>query len=277
MKKLVIILLTVLINTLTLYSQETIILKGSDTMFYLAQKWAEKYMEKNSDVTIQVIGGGSGNGIISLINGTVDLCTSSRPMTISEREELKVRYKSLGVEIKTARDGLSFYLNKNNPVKELTLEQVKNIYTGKIINWKEVGGENARIILYGRENTSGTYVYLKEHLLDDKEYSISMHSLLGTSAVAAAVERDKNAIGFGGVAYAKGVKFVALKKDNNSIAYLPVEESMKNNQYPLARYLYIYAHNKLTGNYKKFIDWILSEEGQRVVKDCDYFELEKND
>lgn len=264
-------LVLLLVNSI--FPQELITVKGSDTMFILAQKWAEKYMNKDKNVVIQMIGGGSNNGITSLINGTIDLCNSSRPMFPSEREELKTRFKSLGVEIKVAQDGLSLYLNKKNPVKELTIEQVRLIYLGKITNWKEVGGDDSRIILYGRENSSGTYVYFKEKILNDNDYSLTMHSLLGTAAVASAVERDINAIGFGGVAYAKGVKFAAIKKDENSKAYLPDYESMKAGNYPFARYLYMYAQKRLTGKMKEYVDWILSPEGQKIISEVGYFPL----
>ena len=124
-------------------SQNVITVKGSDTMVNLAQIWAQKYMDKHPGVTIQVTGGGSGTGIAALINGTTDICNASRPMKPSEREKLKQRFNSLGVEIKAALDGLSIYLNKANGVKELTLDQLKQIYTGKVTNWKQVGGNDA--------------------------------------------------------------------------------------------------------------------------------------
>lgn len=254
------------------FATDTVItVKGSDTLVILAQRWAEVYMSKNSGVTIQVTGGGSGVGIAALINGTTDLCNSSRPMKPSEREKLKLRYNSLGVEIKVAKDGLSLYENESNSVKELSLDQIKSIYTGKITNWKDVGGANAKIIVYGRENSSGTYVYFKDNVLGGADFTSTMQSMPGTAAVVNAVAKDKNAIGFGGAAYAKGIKFIKVKKDDNSPAFEPIAENVKSGDYPISRYLYIYTKSKPTGAIKEYIDWILSSEGQQIVTKVGYF------
>jgi len=252
-------------------SKKIITVKGSDTMVILAQRWAEKYMQTHKDISIQVTGGGSGTGIAALINGTTDICNSSREIKDSERQLLKQKFNSFGVEIRVAIDGLSVYLNQTNPVKELTMQQIRDIYLGKITNWKEVGGNNAKIIVYGRENNSGTYVFFKEHVLDGADYVSSMQSLPGTAAVANAVSKDKNAIGYGGAAYAKGIKDASIKKDKNSKAYLPKLESIKSGVYPLSRFLYLYTIKKPEGAVKEFIDWILSKEGQSIVSEVGYF------
>jgi phosphate transport system substrate-binding protein len=248
-----------------------ITMKGSDTMVILAQRWAEEYMAKNPDATIQVTGGGSGTGISALINGTTDICNASRPMKSSEREKLKQRYSTLGVEIKTAKDGIALYLNEANPVQELTLDQIKGIYTGTITNWKQLGGNDSKIILYGRENSSGTYVYFRDNVLKGQDYAGTMQTMPGTAAVVNAVTKDVNGIGYGGAAYAKGVRFLKVKLDASSPGYEPNEETVKTNQYPITRYLYMYTRNKPTGDLKKFIDWVLSDEGQEVVKKVGYF------
>ena len=140
-------------------------------MVILAQRWAEKYMATHPDVSIQVTGGGSGTGISALINGTTDICNASRKMKAAEREKLKQRFSSLGVEVPSARDGLAVYLNDGSPVSELTLDQVKEIYTGKLTNWKDVGGPDAKIVLYGRENNSGTYVYFRDNVLKGADFA----------------------------------------------------------------------------------------------------------
>lgn len=271
MKKLLVLILSSVMAFGFMYDNTVITVKGSDTMVILAQRWAEKYMEKHPGVTVQVTGGGSGVGIAALINGATDICNASRPMKQSERDKLKARYNTLGVEVKVAKDGISIYLNEKNPVKELTLEQIKQIYTGKISNWKQVGGNDARIIVYGRENSSGTYTYFKDNVLGGDDYSSTMQSLPGTAAVVNAVVKDANAIGFGGAAYAKGVKFVAVKKDASSPAYIPSEETIKNNSYPITRYLYMYLKTRPTGEIKEYIDWILSREGQDIVTKVGYF------
>ncbi|MFH1196434.1 MAG: phosphate ABC transporter substrate-binding protein [bacterium] len=250
---------------------KVITVKGSDTLVILAQRWAEKYMNQNNNVTIQVTGGGSGVGIAALINGTTDIANASRPMKPSEREKLKQRYNTLGVEVKVAKDGLSLYLNEKNPVKELSIQQIKDIYTSKITNWKDVGGKDAKIIVYGRENSSGTYVYFKDNVLGGADFTASMQSMPGTAAVVNAVVKDANAIGFGGAAYAKGIKYAGVKKDANSKAFLPTEENIKNGDYPITRYLFMYLRNKPTGEIKEYVDWILSPEGQKIVTEVGYF------
>jgi len=252
---------------------ETITVKGSDTMVILAQRWAELYMLKHPDVTIQVTGGGSGTGISALINGTTDICNSSRPMKQSERDKLKQRYNTLGVEIKSARDGLAVYVNESNPVKELTLAQIKAIYTGKITNWKELGGPDAKIILYSRENNSGTYVYFKDNVLEGEDYAAATQSMPGTAAVVNAVAKDKFGIGYGGAAYGKGIRFVKVKKDVKSAGFEPTPENVKSGNYPISRYLYLYTRSRPSGALKQYIDWILSDEGQQIVSKVGYFPI----
>lgn len=251
----------------------TISIKGSDTMVILAQRWAEEYMKKHSDVSIQVTGGGSGTGISALINGTTNICTSSRPMTLSERDKLKQRYSSLGCEVKTSKDGVSLYVNESNSVNELTLQQIKDIYTGIVTNWKEVGGNDSKIILYGRENSSGTYAYFRDFVLKGQDYAGATQSMPGTGAVVNAISRDINGIGYGGAAYGKGIKFVKVKKDANTPGYEPNAENIKAGVYPVTRYLYFYLRNKPTGEMKDFIDWVLSDEGQSVVVKVGYFPI----
>lgn len=250
--------------------QSKITVKGSDTMVILAQKWAELYMKKNPAVTIQVTGGGSGVGITALINGTTDICNSSRPMKQTEIEKLKARYNTLGVQVPCAKDGITIFLNEANKVQELTLKQLSDIYQGKIRNWKEVGGNDAEIRMYGRENSSGTYTYFHDEVVK-ADYAASVQSLPGTAAVVNAVKKDVNGIGYGGAAYAVGVKHAKVKKDANSPAFLPTAESVGKGEYPITRYLYMYLRNRPTGETKKYIDWILSQEGQMVVTEVGYF------
>jgi len=271
MKKIFAVLTIAALSFGFVMNQEVITVKGSDTMVNMAQVWAARYMEKHPEVKIQVTGGGSGTGISALIGGSTDICNASRPMKASEREKLKQRFNSTGVEIKAALDGLSIYLNKSNSVKELTLEQIKSIYTGKITNWKQVGGNDAKIIVYGRENSSGTYTYLKDNVLGGDDYTSNMQSLPGTAAVVNAVAKDKNAIGFGGAGYAKDIKDALVKKDANSPAYAPTAENIKSNKYPITRYLYMYVKSRPTGALKEYIDWILSSEGQKIVVESGYF------
>jgi len=265
------LILILMSTTLIGFSQEKkITVKGSDTMVILAQKWAELYMKNNPTVSIQVTGGGSGIGITSLINGTTDICNSSRPMKTTEIEKLKSRYNTLGVQIPCAKDGITIFLNEKNKVEELTIKQLSDIYQGKIKNWKEVGGDDALITVYGRENSSGTYVYFHDEVVKG-DYAASVQTLPGTAAVVNAVKKDANGIGYGGAAYAVGVKHAKVKKDVKSTAYLPTPESIGKGEYPITRYLYMYLKSKPTGEIKKYIDWILSPEGQMIVQDVGYF------
>ena len=261
--------IVILATALTL-PQAKITVKGSDTMVILAQKWAELYMKDNKSAVIQVTGGGSGVGITALINGTTDIADASRPMKSTEIEKLKSRYNTLGVEIPCAKDGVTIYLNGANKVKELTLQQLSDIYTAKVKNWKDVGGDDAPIRLYGRENSSGTYVFFHDEVVK-ADYASSVQSLPGTAAVVNAVKKDVNGIGYGGAAYASGVKVAFVKKDANSPGYQANAETIAKNQYPIARYLYMYLRNRPTGETKKYIDWILSPEGQRIVTEVGYF------
>ncbi len=264
-------IVAVAIGSIAATKSTTITVKGSDTMVILAQRWAEKYMASHPGTVIQVTGGGSGTGISALINGTTDICNASRPMKSAEREKLKERYASLGVEIKSAKDGITLFAHEACPVSELTLEQIKGIYTGKVTNWNQVGGPDQKIVVYGRENSSGTYVYFRDFVLGGKDYTPSMQSLPGTAAVVNAVSKDKASIGYGGAAYAKGVKHVKVKKDAASPAYNATAETVAKNQYPITRYLYMYTKSMPTGATKAYIDWVLSPEGQAIVSQVGYF------
>jgi phosphate transport system substrate-binding protein len=271
-KILPIMLILAIMASVTAFSQAKITVKGSDTMVILAQKWAELYMKNNPSASVQVTGGGSGIGITALINGTTDICNASRPMKQTEIEKLKARYNTLGVEIPCAKDGVTIFLNEANKVNELTLQQLSDIYTGKVKNWKEVGGNNTEIRLYGRENSSGTYTYFHDEVVK-ADYAPNTQSLPGTAAVVNAVKKDVNGIGYGGAAYAIGVKNASVKKDANSKAFLPSKESIAKGEYPITRYLYMYLRNRPTGETKKYIDWILGVEGQRVVAEVGYFPI----
>jgi phosphate transport system substrate-binding protein len=257
----------------TAASAGSVTIKGSDTMVLLGQRWAEQYMAKVPGTAIQVTGGGSGTGISALINGTTDICQASRAMSEAEKNNLRERYKTPGEEIPVARDGLSVYVNAANSVKELNMDQLRLIFTGKVTNWKEVGGKDAKIILYSRENSSGTYVFFKEHVLKNADYAQRAQSMPGTAAVVNAVSKEKNGIGYGGAAYAKGIRVLNIKKDSESPAVEPNLANVQNGSYPLSRPLYFYIRNKATGDIKAFIDWVLSAEGQEIVTKVGYFPI----
>jgi phosphate transport system substrate-binding protein len=252
---------------------QSITLKGSDTMVLLGQRWAEVYMEKNPGVRIQVTGGGSGTGIAALINGTTDICESSRPMKDKEKADIQAKRGKAVLEIPVAVDGLAVYLHETNPVTELSLDQLKQIYTGKITNWKQLGGKDAKIVLYSRENNSGTYAYFKEHVLGNQDFHPSAQTLPGTAAVTNAVSKDPRAIGYGGIAYAKGIRHAQIKKDPNSPAIEPSMENVLSGEYPISRNLYWYLAGEPTGEIKRLVDWVLGLEGQQIVQAVGYFPL----
>ncbi len=254
-----------------------ITVKGSDTLVVLAQKWAETYMSKNADTKVQVTGGGTGTGFAALQNKTTDLCNASRKIKAAEITTCIKAFGKRPTEYKVCLDGLSVYVSADNPVKELTVAQVADIFNGKTKNWKEVGGPDAPITVYSRENSSGTYEFFKENVLQGKDFASSAQTMPGTAAVLQAVAKDKNGIGYGGAAYGAGAKHLKVKKDDASPAVEPTEENVIKGTYPIWRYLYVYVNPALDkGDIAKYLTWIRGDEGQKVVKDVGYFPLPKN-
>lgn len=256
-----------------LFAGPTVTIKGSDTMVILNQRWAELYMVGRSDVVIQVTGGGSGTGIAALLSGSTDICASSRPMKDKERAALKKLTGQNPVEISVAKDGIAVYLNDANPLTELTMDQVALIYRRKISNWRDVGGADQKIILYSRENNSGTYEFFKEHVLKKKDFTPYAQCLAGTASVANSVARDKRGIGYGGAAYAKGIRFCGIKPDAASPGIAPNEDNILSGRYPISRDLYFYLRGPAEGATKDFIAFVLSPEGQEIVSKVGYYPL----
>lgn len=247
-------------------------IKGSDTMVILGQRLAEDYMTKNPGAVVQVNGGGSGTGIAALINGTVDLATSSRVMKDDEKQKVKQNRGSEVVEQAVALDGLGVFVNTASPVKQLTIAQLRDIFQGKTKNWSAVGGPNEIIVLYGRESSSGTYDYFREHVLDKGDFAPQVQTLQGTAAIINAVGHDKNGIGYGGIAYAKDVKALAISKDG-SPAVAPSEPTVADGSYPLSRKLFFYYPRNAPERVTKFVQWTLTPEAQALVTEVGYFPL----
>lgn len=274
MKKLMWVLMAALLMSTVIIAGSSITIKGSDTLVRLGQRWAEEYMKKNPETVIQVSGGGSGTGIAALLNGATDICEASRDM--KEKEYKLAEQKGISpYRISVALDGIAVFLNESNKVTNLNFAQLKGIYTGAITNWKEVGGNDTRIIVYGRENNSGTYSFFKKKVLNKEDYSDYTQTLPGTAAVVNAVANDKNGIGYGGIAWAKGVKFAAVAKEEDSIYVIPSTESVSDGSYPISRDLYWFFNGKPTGELKKLVNWALSEEGQKLAEEIDYVPLSK--
>lgn len=266
---------TLLMIGVIAFAGSNITIKGSDTLVRLGQRWAEEYMKHNKDVVIQVSGGGSGTGIAALLNGATDICEASRDM--KEKEYKMAKEKNIEpYRVSVALDGIAVFLNEKNSVKELSFAQLKGIYTGAITNWKEIGGKDEQIILYGRENNSGTYSFFKEHVLNDEDYSEYTQTLPGTAAVVNAVSKDVNGIGYGGIAWAKGVVYAAVRENDTDKAVLPSVEAVSSGEYPISRDLYWFLNGAPTGELKKLVNWALSEDGQKVATEMDYIPLPKD-
>lgn len=253
-----------------------ITVKGSDTLVVLAQKWAETYMAKHPDTKIQVTGGGTGTGLAALQNKSTDLCNASRKIKPTEQATCIKAFGKRPTEYKVCLDGLSVYVSADNPVKELTVAQIADIFNGKTTNWKQVGGPDARITVYSRENSSGTYEFFKEHVLSGKDFAATAQTMPGTAAVLQAVAKDKHGIGYGGAAYGAGAKSLKVKKDEASPGVEPTEENVIKGLYPIWRYLYIYVNPALDkGDIASYLTWLRGDEGQQVVKNVGYFPLPK--
>lgn len=254
----------------------TVTIKGSDTMVLLGQRWAELYMHSKPGVTVQVTGGGSGTGIAALIDGSTNICQASRPMKDKEKADAKKKQNKDPKEIPVAMDGLSIYVHPSNRLDSITMDQLEGIYTGKITNWKDLGGDDATIVVYGRENNSGTYVFFKEHILNNKDFAPGVQTLSGTGTIVNTVSTDPKSIGYGGIAYGTGViKSLKVRKTAEADAIMPSLETVQNGTYPLARELYFYTLGEPTGAVKEFIDWVLSDEGQKVCDQVGYYPLRK--
>jgi phosphate transport system substrate-binding protein len=251
----------------------TVTIKGSDTMVILGQRWAETYMGQHPQVRIQVTGGGSGTGIAALINGGTDICEASRPMKDKEKEQVKARHGKDVKEMPVALDGIGIYVHQSNEIPFLTQAQLKAIYTGRLTNWKEVGGKGGKIVAYSRENNSGTYVFFKEHVLNNEDYAKEIQTLPGTAAIVNAVSKDPASIGYGGIAYASGIRAVPIKKDDASQATSPSLQTVRTNEYPLSRNLFFYTVGEPAGETKTFIEWVLSPEGQKICEAVGYYPL----
>jgi phosphate transport system substrate-binding protein len=241
-------------------------IKGSDTLLPLSQQEAESYMKKNKSASVTVTGGGSGVGISALLEGTTDIAQASRKVKFDERRKLQEKGHILK-EIIVAHDALAIIVHPSNKVTNLTREQLEGIFTGKITNWKEVGGADMKIVPYARETSSGTYEFFKESVLKNRNYMSGIMSMPATGAIVQSISQTKGGIGYIGLAYlTKSVKPVNVSYDKGNTYIEPSVENAKKAVYPVVRPLYYYYTAKTEAKVKSFIDFILSEEGQNIVK-----------
>jgi phosphate transport system substrate-binding protein len=248
---------------------EIIKIKGSDTMFGLTTALAEEFMKTHNYISVYVEGGGTKEGIDALIKGQVDIAIASRLPSGNETKLLADYYGSVGIFYLIAKDGIIIYLNKENKVANLSFIQLQNIFNGTITNWSEVGGNNSAITVINRPPSSGTHVYFKEHVLTDGNYTKNAVTKYTTQSVIKEVKNNVNAIGYGGFGFINDddVKYALV----NNIP--PTEENIRNDTYPLTRYLHFFTARTATGATKIFIDWVLSPEGQKIIKKLGFVPL----
>lgn len=260
-------------------SAQTIENKGSDTLVNLALAWAERYMELHPDVRLSVTGGGSGTGIAALINGTVDIANASRQMKPEEIEAAEANGIS-PVEFVVARDAIAVVVHPSNPVDRLTLQQISDIYTRQVTNWREVGGEDRPIVLLSRESNSGTYVYFLENVIrmgdEGSDLLFSPDTLLMPSSegISSEVRQNPNAIGYDGLGYVThDQKMIAVARDADAPYVLPSVETVNDGSYPIARPLYMYTAGEPTGQVKAYLEWV-RDEGQEIVPELGFVPLQ---
>jgi phosphate transport system substrate-binding protein len=259
---------------------ESIVIRGSDTEVNLVLRMAETYMDDDPDISIAVTGGGSGTGIASLINKRTDIANTSRAFT---EEELRLASER-GVDVRPivfAVDALCFIANENLPVEGLTLQQVREVYTGKTANWKDLGGNDAAISLYGRQGNSGTFLYIQKNILKD-DYSLKMKQMNGNSQIIEGVRNDQAGIGYVGIGYVvnekgelmKGIKVLSIQAAGQDAAVSPVyRENISNGSYKVVRPLYQYIDGKPEGKLLDFLQYELGSEGEKMILENGYFPI----
>ncbi len=240
-------------------------IKGSDTCLPLSQKEAESFMKKDSSTVISISSGGTSVGIAALINGSTDIADASRNIKLDETLKIKESGKTLQ-EVVVAYDALAVIVNKNNKLDQLTREQLEGIFTGNITNWKEVGGEDLKIVLYSRETSSGTYEFFKEHVLNKNNFAAFALLLPATGAIVKSVSETKGAIGYVGLAYVdKNIKTINVSYDKGKTFVEPNFNNAKNKSYPVTRPLLYYYLKENEAKVNSYIDFVLSSEGQAIV------------
>jgi phosphate transport system substrate-binding protein len=254
--------------------------KGSDTMVNLALAWAEAYAKVRPEVHIAVTGGGSGTGIAALINKTVDLANASRRIMDEERAEAQ-KNGIEPVEHVVAGDAIAVVAHPSNPVNGLTIRQLSDIFSGKVSNWSQVGGENRPIVIVSRESNSGTHVYFLEQVVrqgktgDHTLFSPDTLLMPSSEGISAEVRQNPNAIGYDGLGYVTpDQKVIAVSPAEGQPFVLPSVENVKNGTYPIARSLYMYSAGQPTGALKDYLEWIGGPQGQAVVTQLGFVPLQ---
>jgi phosphate transport system substrate-binding protein len=255
--------------------------KGSDTMVNVAQAWAEEYKKVAPGVDVEVSGGGSGVGIAALEKGTIDIADASRDMKPEEMEQAKKNTGKEPKEFIVAYDALAVYVNKDNPMEEISLEQLAQIFAedGKATKWSQIGvkipgASDDEIVRVSRQSSSGTYEFFREHVLNKKDFKLGSRDMNGSKEVVELVANTKTAIGYSGMGYATPqVKMLKLSTKAGQPSVAPTAAAALDKSYPLARSLQMYTLGEPQGEVKKYIDWILSPAGQKIVEENGYVPL----
>jgi phosphate transport system substrate-binding protein len=255
--------------------------EGSDTMINVAQAWAEEYHKIRPGISIQVLGGGSGVGIASLIDGNCDMANTSRKMKDAELNRVKAKRGVEAKEFIVGYDALAVYVHKDNPLNEIALEQLAEIYGdgGKITKWSQLGVKipsgSDEIIRVSRQNSSGTYVYFREAVMGPgRDYKLQSIDQSGSKDVVALVSKTPSAIGYSGMGYTTpDVKMLRISRRAGQPGIAPLLENAKKGLYPITRPLQIYAPGEPVGEVKQYLEWIMSADGQRIVRELGYVPL----
>lgn len=274
-KKVFLLILVVMLSVNCYAGGNRIKIKGSDTLINLVQKMSERYMQVNPNQVLAITGGGSGTGIAALINKKCDIANASRlmkPKEIKRAQKKKVNPKRVVI----AMDGLSVITHKNNPIKKLTVSEVGKIFRGEITNWKELGGEDIRITLYGRQSNSGTFVFFRDFVVK-ADYSKKMNRMNGNSQIVEALKRDKSGIGYVGVGYVKNepsVTVLSIARKKSGLYASPLnKQHVLSGKYPITRPLNQYVSGSMKGHLKQFIEFELSPAGQKIVEEEGFFPI----
>lgn len=252
---------------------DTVTVKGSDTMVILAQRWIEIYKRDRPDAVVQLTGGGSETGIAALINGTTDIAAASRPMTPGEVKRAEARHGRRVVQVPVAFDALAVVVHESNPVTTLSIDDLRRIFRGDVVSWRELGGGDAPIAIYGRDHNSGTNAFFRHEILDDEDFGLDVLHLVGTASVVDSVVKDRHAIGYGGIAYVAGAKKLQIRARPDSPAVAATDQNVRNGSYPLSRRLWLHVAEPHDEDTARFLAWVQSPAGQGIVKQVGFYPL----
>ncbi len=274
-------ILTLAFSTPGFSDEKTIQIKGSDTMVNLGQSWAEAFMETNPEVSIAVTGGGSGTGVAAILSGTCDIAQSSRDLTAEEKAKAASSGSPI-TETVVGYDGIAVVTHPANPVNQLTTDQLADIFSGKVQNWKEVGGNDSPILILSRERNSGTHVFFLEHIVrrgnakGPEEFAPSALMMPSSQAIVTEIKSSEVAIGYVGLGYVdEQIKVIPVGKTAEGPFMVPDIEDVLNGSYAIARPLLFLTRGELAETVKLFVDFAVSPEGQEIVEALDFVPLKK--